>query len=144
MDKKHKEIDNIHLRLREIEKTLGVKKNEIAEKAGINRNFYYSAALGRQSISFDFLIRICTVYNIDVNWLIFGEGEMFRQNSEPIPSVDPEIEREAEILSSSDKDIRKIYINMIEAMMSLPKSEQLEIVKNMNQTLKLIIKDREN
>jgi transcriptional regulator with XRE-family HTH domain len=144
MTEKDKEIEKISLRLKEIEKNLNVKKKFIAEKAGINVHFYYSVSMGRQPISFDLLFKICTTYNISPNWLIFGEGEMFRQNNEPPPLVDPEVEKENKILSEADKEIKKIYINMMEHMMLLDKSEQSEIVKNMYKTLMLILKKNEN
>lgn len=129
-------------RLKLIGKTLKLQKQEMAKQAGIHRSFFYTVSTGKQSISFDFLEKICITYNISADWLLFGEGKMFRQNSEPSPPLDPEVERENKILSKANKETKKQYMDMIEALMTLPTSQQKNILKSVEFTLLAIIEEK--
>lgn len=139
--KRYKEIENIHLRIKEIEKYLNIKKKDIIDATGINYTYYYKAATGVQTPSFDFLVKICTAYNISANWLIWGEGEMFRQNNEPKPELNLETKREINILSKIDPKLRKEYFDILDSMSNLPAQKQSRIIKIINIILQMDSKE---
>lgn len=119
-----KDLDGIPERIKKLEETLGLNKTEISEKTGINRSFYYKGSKGEQSISFDFLYRLCVTFNVSADWLIFGKGQMFRSDNE--------------LLSGIDSELEELYLQLVKRMLKMSLDNQIKIVKVIDATLDLI------
>lgn len=64
-------------RIKQIRQTLDLSVAKLSKKIEIPDRTIASYEGGRVP-SLDFLARLCTTLNIDANWFITGEGEMFK------------------------------------------------------------------
>lgn len=68
--------------LNQIRLTLGYKQQEFAEKLGINVNTYRGYEYQKRDLPEDFLRDLIATFNVNINWLLFGQGEMFVSQTE--------------------------------------------------------------
>lgn len=68
-------------RIKELRKALGFTQQEFAEKIGIKRNTVAQYEMGRNQPIDTVIALICREFNVNEDWLRYGEGEMFRQQS---------------------------------------------------------------
>lgn len=64
-------------RLQKIRKKLKLSQEEIADETNITYRAYTSYERGDRKPSFEFLVKLVEKYNVNLNWLIVGKGEMF-------------------------------------------------------------------
>lgn len=64
-------------RLQKIRKKLKLSQEEIADETNITYRAYTSYERGDRKPSFEFLVKLVEKYNVNLNWLIAGNGEMF-------------------------------------------------------------------
>ena len=64
-------------RLQKIRKKLKLSQEEIADETNITYRAYTSYERGDRKPSFEFLVKLVEKYNVNLNWLIAGKGEMF-------------------------------------------------------------------
>ena len=69
-------------RLREVRDKLGLSVASFAEKIGVKDYKIRDSEAGKQKIASDLLEKIGISYNVNLNWLLTGEGPMFK-NSNP-------------------------------------------------------------
>ena len=67
-------------RLHKIRKKLRLSQEEIADETSITYRAYTSYERGDRKPSFEFLVKLVEKYNVNLNWLIAGKGEMFLSN----------------------------------------------------------------
>jgi transcriptional regulator with XRE-family HTH domain len=65
-------------RLKEIRKTLGLLKSDFARGLKVSNAFITDLENGKYKPGYDFFIKIVRAYNVNLHYLLFGEGEMFR------------------------------------------------------------------
>jgi transcriptional regulator with XRE-family HTH domain len=63
--------------LKKLRKELRVTALELADNLGISANSINNYENGRRKPNFEFLELLVQVYNVNLNWLITGKGEMF-------------------------------------------------------------------
>lgn len=73
--------------------------NAFATSLGLDRSTkIYNILKGRNGISKPIALLIATKYNaIDYNWILTGEGEMLKGNSEPMQTMEPEQEYKKQV-----------------------------------------------
>ncbi|MCI8489027.1 MAG: helix-turn-helix transcriptional regulator [Lachnospiraceae bacterium] len=64
-------------RIKQLRKTLGMTQQEFAEKIGVKRNTIAQYEIGRNEPIESVINLICKQYNINIDWLKNGSGEMF-------------------------------------------------------------------
>lgn len=70
----------INERLKLIRKKLAVNQNEMSEKFGVSYRAYTSYERGERKPTIGLFKNLYRNFNINLNWLITGEGEMFNRN----------------------------------------------------------------
>ena len=75
-------------RLQEMRKKLQLTKEEISLQTGISQRAYTSYECGERKPSLDFFEKLVALYNVNLNCLIAGQGEMFN-----IAPQDEQLER---------------------------------------------------
>jgi transcriptional regulator with XRE-family HTH domain len=70
-------------RLKQVRQTLGYTQLEFARTAGIPRSTYTKFELGRNIPKIVYVNCICDRYHINQEWLLTGEGTMFRGEERP-------------------------------------------------------------
>ena len=73
---------NISERLNKIIKSLGLTQSDFAESIGIKQPTLSKQLKGLHKIDKQEALAIKAVYNVDPNWLLTGEGEMFITHSD--------------------------------------------------------------
>ena len=64
-------------RVKEIRKYVGLTQEKFAQSIGVSRSNVTNVELGKIQLTDRLIKTICSVYNVDENWLRTGEGEMF-------------------------------------------------------------------
>lgn len=64
-------------RVREIRKALGLTLEKFGEKLGVKRNSLSQVENGRNSLTDQMAKAICREYNVNYDYLIYGDREMF-------------------------------------------------------------------
>lgn len=67
----------IDKRLKELRKELGLTQQEFADKLGIKRNTIATYEAGKSKPSDSAIVLICNTFNVSIDWLRNGTGEMF-------------------------------------------------------------------
>lgn len=85
-------------RIKEIREVLGLSVPKLAERINIKSRTIVSYESGRDP-SVEFLAQLHKVYNVNLNWFVSGQGEMFiGQHKETSAGID-----EAQIKALFDK-----------------------------------------
>lgn len=63
-------------RLKKVRKTLGLSQKEFAEYLGITQSAYSMIENGSRPFSDKYVRLVCTAFNVNREWLEYGEGEM--------------------------------------------------------------------
>lgn len=69
-------------RIRFIRKQFGLSQLEFAEKLEFSQNYIWMLENGKRAPGSRAITSICHTFNIERNWLEFGEGEPFRPDED--------------------------------------------------------------
>jgi len=116
MNSKEQEIGT---RLIEFRKKLGYSQKEVAEKSGISRSFIAHVEVGKQTPSYDYLYRLVKTFNLSIDWVINGVGQMTIIDNDHILS------------KLQDK-----HIDCLEKLLKLPEKKQEHLINAFNEILK--------
>ncbi|MBR6409093.1 MAG: helix-turn-helix transcriptional regulator [Alphaproteobacteria bacterium] len=98
----------MHNRLKLLRKKIGVKQWEFAEKLGLSPTYYSEVEKGKKSFSATVLLSLYKL-NVNLDWLIGGEGEMFR-TSGSVPS-DPLLSDLVFVFNQLSENSKKLVLN---------------------------------
>ncbi len=88
-------------RLKQIRKHLGLSQIEFARRINVSPGFVSNIENGRCNLSEDTIENICSSFNVERDWLLYGKGEMFTPGNE---------KASAERKSSGDR-VKKVRID---------------------------------
>ncbi|MBI3584240.1 MAG: helix-turn-helix transcriptional regulator [Nitrospinae bacterium] len=80
---------NIGDRIKQVRKAQHLTQQAFARILGITQGFYTGIETGKYSTSNEILTCITSNFNINLNWLLTGEGEMYKRL--PIPKAKPTV-----------------------------------------------------
>jgi transcriptional regulator with XRE-family HTH domain len=72
----------VNERLALVRKTLKLTQRELAEKISVTTGFVASMEIGDRKVNPRIMKLISSIYNVNLQWLETGEGEMFYANTE--------------------------------------------------------------
>ena len=80
-------------RLLEVIHVLRIEQQEFGKTGGVSKGTFSNYALGNSQPKVEALARWVDTYNINANWLLIGEGEMFRGEgtSEPVSAESEDV-----------------------------------------------------
>jgi SOS-response transcriptional repressor LexA len=80
-------LSNIQQRIVELRQSLGIERVSVfAQKLDIKRTTIIGYEDGSSPPSAAFLVKLHEIYNVNINWLLLGEGEMFLESQEKSPN----------------------------------------------------------
>jgi transcriptional regulator with XRE-family HTH domain len=103
MKKKKPRSEIVSRRLKTIRKTLKLKQKVFAASLGVSAPSYSELEGGKYNPNFDFLQKIVEKYNVNLYYLIFGQGEMFGGLCEKCPA------NIGDILLMKDEEMKKFF-----------------------------------
>ncbi|MGE5343268.1 MAG: helix-turn-helix transcriptional regulator [Candidatus Omnitrophota bacterium] len=78
------------LRIRQVRKKLGLLQADLANKVRIPTVTLSAIECGKIQVCFDLLYNLDTLYNINLDYVFHGKGEIFKQK----PTIQSDVERE--------------------------------------------------
>ena len=78
-------------RIKNVRKAKNLSQKEFAQNINLSQNHISSIEKGIRAATDRIINDICKVYNVNKNWLLTGEGKMFRDPLEPFVIEDEEI-----------------------------------------------------
>lgn len=112
-------------RVREIRKTLNLTLEKFGEKVGAKKNTMSAIETGRNSLTDQMARSICREYNVNYDYLMYGEGDMF---SDLPKTVLDELCRQYE-LDDFDRSLVEMYIQFPKSIREYLKNNLLDILK---------------
>lgn len=108
-------MESVGCRIAKTRKALNKTQEEFAQEILISRSTLSNIEKDRFAITDRVISTICTVFNVNENWLRTGEGEMFRKIS-----PDEELAEElGELLREDAPEIAKTKRQLILALLKL-------------------------
>ena len=109
-------------RLEQLIKTLDLKKGDFADKINFSQAYISMILSGtKQNPSDRFFDSIKREFNVNIDWLKYGQGEMFSLNEENLSPLEKDLLTKYNLLPLSE---RKIIDLMVDTMLSKHNDEQ--------------------
>jgi DNA polymerase V len=110
-------VSDITQRIAKFKAVLGIKKqNAFAEKLDISRTTLIGYEDGSSPPSAAFLIKLCEIFNVNINWLLTGTGEMFlseigKESANPpqLPELRAKINKKLDKIEAQIAEIRNCF-----------------------------------
>ena len=112
-------------RIRLIRKELNLTLEKFGEKLGVQRSAVSKIERGERGLTDQMIISICREFNVNYDYLVDGEGEMFDDLPETIMD---ELCLQYK-LDDFDRAIIEMYIHLPEAARAAAKSEIVKMIK---------------
>lgn len=77
-------IKDVGLRVKAVRHKLNLKQGAYAKKLGISQSFLSYIEKGKRKPSYELLLSLLSIFNVNLHWLVTGIGDMF------IPETNPE------------------------------------------------------
>lgn len=117
-------MDNINDRLLALRDLLGLSQEKFGEKLGVSRSVIKNLEYNITDPKPEFLALVSRIYNVSLEWLQTGEGEMFSPRTE-----DEELAvLFGEVLSDDCSPERRRIIRAIMALLSEIPDEMLPVI----------------
>lgn len=78
-------------RLKQVRQAVDLGTGDFARGAGIDPRNYSSIENGKRTVGERVLRDVCNAYNVDINWLLTGEGHMWNDATPPAISSEPQV-----------------------------------------------------
>ncbi len=113
-------------RLLEVIHALRIEQQDFGKAGGVSKGTFSNYALGNSQPKLEALSRWVDKYNINANWLLIGEGEMFRGEGTEKP-----VKAESEDVAVSDpiSQRMKVAVDLLNKAGASPEVIQQAIMK---------------
>lgn len=106
-------------RVKKARKSLNLTLEKFGEKLGVKKNAISQIENGRNSLTDQMCKSICREFNVNYNWLVSGEGDMFNQTDE---TISDSIDR----IMAGENEFHK---NLFKTLANLDEKELLSLEK---------------
>jgi phage repressor protein C with HTH and peptisase S24 domain len=72
-------MNEINIRFADIRKSTGLNKKQFADSLDINQSVAGDIELGKREPSREVMLKLATIYNVDIHWLLTGDGKQVRE-----------------------------------------------------------------
>jgi len=110
--------EEVRERIKLVRKTLDVSQREFARRVYISQTLLGDIELGNRNINERTIQLICTEFNVNKNWLLTGDGEIFAG-----PKADLQLENLVDIFNQLDKDMRDYLLNQSKGLLKIQKDK---------------------
>lgn len=111
-------------RIKEIRKTLKLTLEKFGEKLGVSKGAISAIETGTRNLTEQMAVAICRTYNVNYDYLMTGEGEMF---SDLPQTVLDELCKQYN-LDSFDRSLVELYIELPDDFRQLLKQKMREML----------------
>lgn len=93
----------------------GLSQKDFAKRLGVVQSVISNCENGRRSLTETYLKLIASEFDVNINWLKNGEGEMYKINSIGI-NTDVEVKEISNELYNLDNEHRSIVLNVVRTL----------------------------
>jgi transcriptional regulator with XRE-family HTH domain len=120
-------------RIKEIRKSLNLTQSKFADLLNVSNGFISEIESGNKKPGYDILISLKKEFNININWLLIGEGEML---ADIVPAPPGVVNQEAQSQGEqSDKELKlemencrlKAQVDILKEVLLMRKVTELEM-----------------
>lgn len=111
----------MHERIKEVRKSLNLTQTEFGKKIGLTRDAVANIEGGRSEIKNIVLIAICREFNINYEWIAYGNGDMRSDDSDAQAIVDS-------VMTGDNEFAKQILVKF--ARLSEERWRQIEAILN--------------
>lgn len=114
-------------RLRELRYELGFTQAQLGDRLGINSSAISQLESGKNKPSMDNMVLLWKLFELDLHWLITGEGSMFGSEKKELASVKSKGWRTLqEMLNNSLEEIAQAKIDLVDStVINIPVSGEI-------------------
>ena len=112
-------------RVRFIRKDLGLTLEKFGEKLGVRKSAISEIEAGRNALTDQMAISICREYNVNYDWLMYGDGDPYDE----LPQTLLDELCEQYKLDEYDRLIIEFYIALPSELRALAKEKAKELLK---------------
>ena len=112
-------MNDIGKRLIELRKDKKLSQQKLGESLGLSRSHICNIEKGTRTLNEQTILNICSVYNVNKDWLINGIGEMYKSELDKYNIDDPSIRKFMTLYLKSDKATQDYVLNVIEKNLEL-------------------------
>ena len=76
-------IKEVGLRVKAVRDKLNLKQGAYAKKLGISQSFLSYIEKGQRKPSYELLLSLLSIFNVNLHWLVTGVGDMFIMDTSP-------------------------------------------------------------
>lgn len=113
---------SINERVKKIRESLSLDQNTIAESIGLKQGSYSSMETTAKSISGSVLKLLEILYNVNIDYLLNGKGEMFKKKQQNM-----QIAQEPNTSYGKEAEIIKLLNNTIRSLETTIKAQEITI-----------------
>lgn len=96
-------------RIKQLREHLGKNQEKFGEELGLSRNYISLVETGQRNLSEQSFKVLCSMYNVNEDWLRNGTGEMFR----PISKSDQIADMISDVMKSDEEDFKRRLISAL-------------------------------
>jgi transcriptional regulator with XRE-family HTH domain len=112
-------MKTVYERIKEIRTTLGLSQVEFAKRIFVSKGFYSDIEVGKKKINDRIIFIVAKQFNVNVEWIKTGEGEMWT-NTPP----DIRLEKLLDIYNQLDDSFRDYLVEQSSILLKLEKEKR--------------------
>lgn len=112
--KNTEELNTINKRIKKIRELEGLSQEEFAKKIDLSQNHLSGMENGKKKVMNRTIITICSIFNINKEWLENGIGEIYNPIEEISLNLSDKNQELIDMIYSLDEEDQKVLTLMIE------------------------------
>ncbi|EOE7347199.1 helix-turn-helix domain-containing protein [Clostridioides difficile] len=109
-----KELNTINKRIKKIRELEGLSQEEFAKKIDLSQNHLSGMENGKKKVMKRTIITICSIFNINKEWLKNGTGDIYNPVEENTLNSSDKNKELIDMIYSLDEEDQKVLTLMIE------------------------------
>lgn len=107
-------------RIKTIRQNENLTQEEFGEKVGLNRDIIFNIESGRKILRSEYIEDICSTFNINAEWMIYGRGPIYK-TSDKSKLLSDNLSKlsESDLLRDAMSDLSKLDQDELEAVYNL-------------------------
>ena len=107
-------MSNIGERVKELRKDKKLSQGKFGANLGLSRSHIYNKEKGTRSLNKQTILQICSVYNINRQWLLEGIGVMYKDELDKYNIDDEDVKKFMSLFLKADKITQEFVLDLME------------------------------
>lgn len=107
-------MSNIGERVKELRKDKKLSQGKFGANLGLSRSHICNIEKGTRSLNKQTILQICSVYNINRQWLLEGVGVMYKDELDKYNIDDEDVKKFMSLFLKADKVTQEFVLDLME------------------------------